>query len=86
MKAGAVAMLLLLVVAVAVVAPPAKLPAAPLPPGLSVNVTVLPLPTVFPPLSRTVTARGLAKVVLTVAFCGVVPGPLRACLARRAGW
>src|SRR5437016_2093930 len=53
---------------VAVFAPPAKLPLAPLLGG--VNVTVTPL-TGFPLASLTVTTKGAGKGVLIAALCGV---------------
>jgi hypothetical protein len=66
-KAGAVAIPLEFVIAVAV-AEPLKVPLAPLPGA--VNVTVTPL-TAFPPESFTVACRAVAKAVPSVAFCGV---------------
>jgi len=55
---------------VAVCPPPANAPEAPL--LGAANVTVTPL-TGFPLEFFTVATRGLAKVVLTVALCGVPP-------------
>jgi hypothetical protein len=66
-KAGAVAIPLLFVVALAV-ADPLKLPLAPLPGA--VNVTVTPL-TALPPESFTVACKAVAKVVPSVALWGV---------------
>jgi hypothetical protein len=53
---------------VAVFAPPAKLPLAPL--LGAVNVTTTPL-TGFPPASATVTTRGARNAVLSFWLCGV---------------
>ena len=68
MKAGAVATPLAFVVDCAVVAPPVKVPLAPL--EGAVNVTVAPL-TGLPPLSLTVACMAVANAVLAAMLCGV---------------
>ena len=68
MNAVAVATPELLVVAVTVEAPPAKVPLAPEPGAVNVTVT---LGTVFPLLSFTVADSAVAKAWATVALCGV---------------
>ena len=67
-KAGAVATPLLLVVAVAVVDPPANVPLAPLAGAVNVTVTLLSRLLLA---SLTVAAIAVPKLVLTVALCGV---------------
>jgi hypothetical protein len=64
---GEVAMPLELVVAVAVVPPPEKVPLAPLPGAVKVTTTpFVPVPPVV-----TVATRGAANAVLITALCGV---------------